>query len=457
MNNIFDVLDFNFFQIFSGENRRIYAEILMVITHYFNTEKDITINKEELIKYLVEYINNRGLATLDEDDRSINLNSREFVIKTLNKLKKYQWLDEDIIQDYEVVINFQDEALHMINAFEEILSKDKPLEYAGYLYTINATLVNSFEFDQAYTIIEQVYKNVDTLIKSLKGINSKIKRYLNKFMKDSNLDPKEILELLLVRYQDEVIDRAFKNLKTIDNPSKYRGSIIEKIESLYETESLKKIIKSYFDKKGNGEPEDEVQKNIISKLDFIYKNISFLNRLIDLIDSRNTKYSTSVTSRFKFLVNESYDVSGKIESVLKNMKNCNQIDIYENAFSLEKISILDDRSLREPHTRTERVFNDSIITKYVVDENKVDEIHEKIFEQSKFTVREIDQFVLKILENKERLKASEIDLVSIDEVGIIMLIEIYSSYEDMSYRVNFKDDLVQNQFVRFQDFEIIKR
>ncbi len=35
MKSIFDAIDYKFFQVFSGENRRIRAEIIMVVSDFF--------------------------------------------------------------------------------------------------------------------------------------------------------------------------------------------------------------------------------------------------------------------------------------------------------------------------------------------------------------------------------------------------------------------------------------
>ncbi len=71
-------------------------------------------------------------------------------------------------------------------------------------------------------------------------------------MSDNTLTPREILEQLLVEYQDKVIMKVFNNLRKKDNPNRYKSFIIERIDTLLEDNNLQVLINEYIQTKNNG-------------------------------------------------------------------------------------------------------------------------------------------------------------------------------------------------------------
>ncbi len=70
-------------------------------------------------------------------------------------------------------------------------------------------------------------------------------------MKDDNNSAKEILKMLLVYYHENVIEKVFTNLRTGDNPARYKNSIIDKIDNLLESKKEETINNYLVTKKTN--------------------------------------------------------------------------------------------------------------------------------------------------------------------------------------------------------------
>ena len=130
------------------------------------------------------------------------------------------------VENYVDIIQFDDNALILLKALEDISSNSAPKEYTGYIYVID-NLLRYFDYNQGISIIEQVYDNTETLMNRLRGLNSSIKKYLTKLLNEDNQDAEKLLKTLLSDYQENVINKAFSNLKLSDNPSKYKKSNFE--------------------------------------------------------------------------------------------------------------------------------------------------------------------------------------------------------------------------------------
>ena len=66
----------------------------------------------------------------------------------------------------------------------------------------------------------------------MQGLHSEIKRYIGKLLNRADLTPHAVLDLLLNKYQDQVILNAFNNLQGRDNPSKYTSEILKKLNDI---------------------------------------------------------------------------------------------------------------------------------------------------------------------------------------------------------------------------------
>ena len=176
MKNIFDAIDYKFFQVFSGENRRIHAEIIMVVSDFFKLHNASYVEKEDLINHLTDYISERNFDNvLDDEGNDISKSTpREKALSKLNLFKRNGWLIEEKVENYVDNIQFDDNALIILKALEDISSNSTPKEYTGYIYVIDS-LLKTFDYNQGVSLLERIYDNTETLMSRLRGLNSSIK------------------------------------------------------------------------------------------------------------------------------------------------------------------------------------------------------------------------------------------------------------------------------------------
>jgi hypothetical protein len=458
MNNIFDVIDPKFFHVFSGENRRINADFIMLISEFFNRHNSSFVNKEDLVNYLTEYIETHDLQRIvdEEEGKDISLvSSREKALAKINLLKRNGWLGEEIAENYQPIIQLDENALMIIKVFQDISSNSAPKEYTGYLIVIDNSL-RYFDYSQGISILEQIVENTNMLMTRLRGLNSSIKKYLTKLLNDDQYDAKKLLEIMLGEYQDNVINKVFNNLKQKDNPSKFRNRILAKLDELKSAEGIAKLVENYKTTKRD-EAEENIQNWIVDQIDIVYENIEYLQNTIQMIDVKNAKYHKSTTSKLQFILNENYDVEGKIKSILRLMKNVKDDSGYEDAFGIYKLGFLDPKSLYKPRKSRSMVDQVSLAKSPVIDQTYVDRIKANLFRENRFSRKTVNDYVKKLLQERNSIYASELALESYDDATRIILIHLYRHYEGMCYRVHPLDSLVENRWMEYPDFEIRKK
>lgn len=456
--NLFDIIDYKFFQVFAGENRKTHAEIIMVITNYFKRNHSTYVLKEDLINYVSDYIKNREFEVMiDEEGNDItSSNSRDKALAEINMFKRNGWLLEEPIENYETIIQFDENALIIIRALEEVLNSQAPREYTGYLYVIN-NLLRNFDYSQGISILEQIYENTETLMSRLRGLNSSIKKYFTVLLRDESNEANKRLRTLLVDYQENVVSKAFNNLKLSDNPSKFRNSILNALDELGSPEGMTKLLENYKKTKSKNIDDKEALVSIRHQIDYVYDNISLIQHTISLIDNKNAKYIRSSTSKINFILSESYDISGIIESILKKIKYVDENDLYEECFSLYKSAVIDENSMYKPRDRRTQVKGTKLTITPTIDEEYVSKVERSIFQDNKLSKKDINEYIANILRNRKSILSSELNVVNFKDAIRLLLIEMYGSNDNMCYFVTPTKNLFMNDFVEYYDFEIIKR
>ena len=459
MKNVFDAIDYKFFQVFSGENRRIHAEIIMVVSDFFKRHNNTSfVEKEDLVSHLTDYINQRDFdKVLDDEGNDISTSSaREKALNKLNLFKRNGWLIEEKVENYVDIIQFDDNALILLKALEDISSNSAPKEYTGYIYVID-NLLRYFDYNQGISIIEQVYDNTETLMNRLRGLNSSIKKYLTKLLNEDNEDAEKLLKTLLSDYQENVINKAFSNLKLSDNPSKYKNQILSRLNELRSKEGMEKLIANFRKTKSSKDSDEVIEEQLIYQIDYIYDNIEFLQQTILMIDVKNAKYVKSSTSKLSFILSENFDVEGKIESILKLMKHHKNDELYSNAFGLYKMGIVDSQSLYKPRTYRSLVSETSLESITEIDQDYVDKIRLNLFKDNRFSTKTINDYVKNILLMRNKVKASELDFQNNEDLTRLILIQLYAHHEHMCYETVSVDDVVISNNIEYNDFWIMKR
>lgn len=458
MKNIFEAIDYKFFQVFSGDNRRIHAEIIMIVSDFFKRHNASFVEKEDLVNYLSEYMSQRNFDNvLDDEGNDISKStSREKALSKLNLFKRNGWLIEEKVENYVDIVQFDDNALIILKALEDISSNSTPKEYTGYIYVIDS-LLRTFDYNQGVSLLERIYDNTETLMNRLRGLNSSIKKYLTRLLNEDNEDAEKLLKTLLYDYQENIINKAFSNLKLSDNPSKYKNQILIKLNELRSKEGMDQLIQNYKKTKTTSDSEEDIEKYLFSQIDYVYDNIEFLQQTIQMIDIKNAKYVKSSTSKLSFILSDNFDVIGKIESILKLMKHYKEDDIYQDSFALYKMGTIDTESMYKPRVYKEQVHNIELQKQPEIDQAYVNEVSNRLFRDNRFSIKSINEYVKALLQSKSKFRASDMDFLNSEDLTRLILVQLYAHHENMCYQTKATDDLVIKNEMEYNDFIIMKR
>lgn len=461
MENLFDVINNRMFSVFSSKDKRANYDLLSTIYDVFTKdERKQAVFKEDLIDKLTSYIKGCDFDEFDDDEGTniANKSSRDKASAKLRQFKKCGWVEEDNSEGFDIVVSLTDTAIALLETFKTMISKrERPLEYTGYFYIIYEALRN-FEYSKSKAWIEQIVKNTTELFNSLQGLHSEIKLYISKLVKRKDLTPHDVLDLLLNKYQDQVILTVFNNLKGRDNPSKYTSEILSKLKSI-RYDHLDDVVTNYAltanIKDLTAEIYEELEKNLKDDLDTVILRFESVNDFISVIDRKNRKFHSSALATLNFLMNNRNDIEGQVDKALKALKSVDAEDYSE---------IIDIHSCRniDEHSLYSRAFNKEKKTQLPTQipeilEDEVAANFDAIFGADEFSKSKINEFVLCLFGNKERIAINEIPIKSEEDFLKLVLIQIYSQYEEMIYQIKYYDDIELIFGYSMQTFDIIRR
>lgn len=444
MKNIFEVVPANFFSVLSGENRDEYSDCLLLLYKQVNEELEHTLTKHQAILIFENYFSEK--ANLFEDKKQT---PRERALSFLSRFKNTGWLSDDINANYQGIISLSDIGYSFLE-FITNFKQDSELSYSRNVYTIYK-LFENFTYDGREELsIDSAYHQTKEFFSQLKQLNTSIKKYIQKILDDGIKDDLNQLFLLLAdEYQLNVVDKAYYHLMTNDHPNKYKGKIIDAINRILDDQYL---LDEIAERLMDTAKKDyiEIHEELYEKLVYIKEQFESVDIILKEINDKNKRFISSAINRISFLLNETADIEGSINVLIRKIS---QIDNYSETLFLSQLKLIDHYSLATP--RRKKILGESNIGMQLeLTEHEKRAFQETLMQSSQFSQANIEKFVSKVLEEKYEMCASECVL---DNKAYYVLIYIYAFSYGANYTVEALDKEVYQQDTIFRDYVIRRK
>ncbi len=469
--DFFDMVPDNFFSLLSSKNKRLYLASILQVFKVYETGTILGIDKKIVVDdltYFLETKKNYLFDVEDENDEESNPNTkRDLANYILRRMEECGWIYVDVTNDYVEILNFSDDAIiiceALINAYPQFeYSEDElppdyinPNEYHGYIYSINSLLSQKDNVDYALTF-SLVYSNTKQLIRALRRMDARMKDYITSVVE--NTDIKNLMEKLIA-YKNDIYDTSYTRLKIADNIDRYRLSIITRLEQLQADEAIVSAIsKNYLP---FVKTVDQAMDKAIRQIDEVIDAFNAIEDFINEIDIKNRNYINSTIGKIKFLLTEEDNVVGKINGILKYVKDSNKVGkidkalrMVEGLYSLPTLKVLDGvNSLYQPRGSYTRNYNQ------LLDEFGIDgfEMNDEFMNQFKnlYNEDEIKLFISKNMKSNV-FKASSILDAEATRQKLLMVIYSIIYASEHGYVINIFDDFVKTNDYMIRNFEIRK-
>jgi len=426
--------------------------------NYLGQGNSFGANKEDLIEVLSDYYNNLyDLEFIDDETLEEVKTNREKALATLRRLKLCGWIFEEDDANYEVKINFTHYSIPIIQVLSDI-KHNKELEYQGYIFLIYSALKH-IETDTLGDMVDQIYDNTHKVMNRLKSLNSNIKKYIQELLNKKDIsDLKSIVENLFIDYKKNIIDDAYQRLKTSDNVSKYRPFIISKLNEICVDQDLINSVAIDLVSKKRFQTISEAVEDLYFKMDYIINSFENLDNIIEEIDRKNSKYIQTSISKILFIVNNTVDLQGKINSILRYCVEVSkdqqpELGLLSQLFLISTQKNLDTASMYTQPQKMMMSLQKLAHKKSLTKEEKQKRL-DKFIKNNVFSKKSINKYVQILLKGKKKIKASQIPISTYEDYTKLILIYMYSNSIHINYRISKLETIYCQNDYHFVDFDI---
>lgn len=452
---IFDFIPENYFSVLSSPNKDLYIDAILFMRETFM--KEMSVSKNDLAQRFIDrYQDDISEAKLIFDDEEVDdsdVSSRAHFI--IRKLEQTGWIEfERNREDLEEYIIFKDYSMNFANAINDIL-EEKTIEYSSFVFSTYRMLkdIKSFSPIEAYKSINEAYKNTNKLIESIRTLFNNLGAYHKKLLKTN-----EINEIAKLHFDDYKVfsDNIIQPLVTKDSVPRYKNPIEEMVNDiLMDNDFINSISEARVKENGNSNLDEE-ESNIRLMLSFIYDTYEYIDGDMDRVKSKNGEYVRAMSNRINYLLTSDEEVKGKIIKIIKKIFNESseeQLLKISNALDIKSISDVSDSSLYIRKNSNEKREKSVLKVKQSkVSFKDMETFAEKVKE--KFPIEALESFVEKQKFEGKVLKSENIDLNSLDDLLLLILITIRA--KELGLKLNVvKEPIIVGDF-EIPNIEFIK-
>ena len=464
MKNLFHVLPTDFFKPLTSKYKIEYADCILLIFNSFKPEISYGVNREIVVKVLEVYFEaDDNEMTFDE--RTYIYDAREKANAIIASLKACGWIEYEQEKNHQLNVVLYEYAIPIIESMNRIIHEEEA-EYQGIISQIHASLQNKELYTKPYElIIKGVKENTERLISELKKLNVSIKRHMDK--QTNEMSASEIIDHFF-EYHKNIGSKAYLRMKTSDNISYFRSSIIGKIDEILENAGImERAVAGYMEVEQEVDSDKAYDAIVMDLLDV--KSMFYrLDDIIEEIDLKHTRYMKNAVMRARFKLATGNNMEGKLSRILDMLaEEMNEdstmseevtaelaelcsiyLQSYISPESLRTIpvskknSIVDDMSGNITMSKEERLLYKEAL---------------RMKNRTRFSRKNINEYVVSMLEGKEKMSVEEIPIETKRDLIRIIYISIYSGNRANNYEIKRTNKRVKRLGYEFPLFEIIKR
>lgn len=464
MKNLFQVLPEDFFKPLTSKYRRQYADCILLMFNSLKPEISYGVNREIVVKVLEGYFEVDD-TEMSFDEQTYLKDAREKANAVIASLKTCGWLEYEQEKNHQLNVVLYEYAIPVIESMNKII-REEETEYQGIISQIHASLQNQDLYAKPYElIIKGVKENTERLVSELKKLNASIKRHMDK--QTSEMSASEIIDHFF-EYHKNIGSKAYLRMKTSENISYFRSSIIEKIEEMMESATImERAVLGYMEVEQE-EAREKAYDCIVSDLLDVKSMFYRLDEIIEEIDRKHAQYMKNAVMRARFKLATGNNMEGKLSRILDAIADeLNQNEGKAETVSEELSAIcsiyaqgyLSPESIRTiPVTKKNGVVDDISEGIAMTEEERL--MYKEALRmknRTRFSRKNINEYVVSLMKDKEKMSVEEIPVESKRDLIRIIYISIYAGNRSNNYEVVRTGKRVKRMGFEFPVFDIIKR
>lgn len=466
MKHLFEILPPQFFKPLTGKYRREYADCIMLLLNSFKPEISYGVNREIVVRALTDYFEVDDVEMTFDEETYVS-DARDKANGVIAMLKSCGWIEYEQETNHQLNIVLYEYAIPIIESMNRVV-REEEAEYQGIISQIHASLQNKDLYSKPYElIIKGVQENTERLLSELKKLNASIKRHMEKQTNDMEAD--EILNQFF-EYHKNIGSKAYLRMKTSENISYFRSSIIERLEYLLETpDIMERAVSGYMEVEEKTD-ESEAYDSVVQMLLDVKSSFYRLDDIIEEIDRKHTRYMRNAVMRARFLLATGNNLEGKLSQILNQyVEELNggapedSMDEAENELS-RLVALYPQNYISPESLQSIPVVKAPGKVDELSEENRMSEEERRLYKEAlrmknrnRFSRKNINAFVMALLKDCKRMPVNEIPVESRRDLLRIIYISIYAGNRANNYTIERTKERTEIAGFSLPYFEIIRK
>lgn len=348
--SLFTVLPKQLFRPLASPYAPLYSTILLEIfaetrQHHQPLSRELVI---DIVCRLLEEHNELALEDneleLEQDPEEEPIVQRAGAI--VRYLQQCGWLRGENQSDFSRSFTLPDYAFRLLNLLSE-LARNEPLPLQGLIFAIYSMLHNSVSEGNAHISIPEAYRQTNMLMNGLKELQHNIGQHIEQVL--HQLEARAILEQVFLHYRDQILDKAYHQLRTSDHVSRFRPGILEALKHFSDPQEIAAIAQHTY-ALGQTSSIEEASQQLLNQIRDIREQFDTLDYLLETIDHRHSLFVDSAVRTIELRLNANTTTSGQLDTILRALLAGDDqlLEEVNQSIELYALSLLDEQSLSAP-------------------------------------------------------------------------------------------------------------
>jgi hypothetical protein len=476
MSELFKVVPPNLFRPLAAPGAPVYARALFVL--FAETRRHQQPLSRDLALSLVSEIlsDPEALAAASEiedevdeadaengtdefDDEFARIQSRGSAL--LRALARYGWLRVETQSDFSQSYILPDYAFRLLETLEMIAANEPP-PLRGMVCSIHDLLQAAVREGSEHIRVPEANRQTQRLMNGLKELQHNIGSHIEQVLR--RLQASEILEQFFTAYRQEIVDRAYHQLRTTDHVARFRLSALEALAKL---EQEDKLMAAAHRLRASGEAEslESAANQLLDQMREIRDCFDALDDRLQTIDARHGQFVSSAVRAVELRLTASSTTSGQLHSTLTRLLTEEAgaatqplPERYDRLVNLFELGLVDESSLASP-ARAAVPFVPETVGATSLSDEEIEEAHRQtLLSLARSIGRDrVRRFAAELLRDREEMRGGEIKLEGPDDLPLLIYLRNYGD-GSLGYGVEEMADAewIERDGVGFRDFVLRK-
>lgn len=459
MGDLFATLPRTLFNPLAAQHAPLYVEVLLLLftetqRHQQPLSRDLALG---LVAEVLERAAEADLASLpaleahlsEEPDVSIARSSA-----VLRYLAQSGWLRIETQSDFTQSYTLPDFAFRLLATFQA-LAENEPLRLQGMICAIHDMLQMAVREGTAHVRLLEAHRQTRILMNGLKELQHNIGLHIEQLLQQYTA--RDVLAQVFTSYRNDVVDRAYHQLRTTDHVSRFRPGVLEALAQLSSTAQVEAIARMLRSADRDGSLES-LAARLLDQIREVREQFEGLDRLLQLIDLRHSQFVDSAVRTLELQLAASTTTSGQLHAVLSailaDTAAPELVDAGTDLVSLYRLTLVDAQSLAAP-TRAAVPFDPVATAQAAPSEEELAAAQARTLQQLTRAIgrERIRRYAEMLLDGRNSLHAAAIPLSGAAELPMMIYLRQYGD-GTLGYLVDEMPDAawIEHDGVGFRDF-----